>query len=268
MQSSQIMPKTLFTTLNRPRAIPALFTFTGDYCTIDFTLVFIYLLSYFTWAITWHTTQAKKKKVGKEKYLSLFFLQVCCLIQHTPHRGSCRGFFPSCWGLKLTAFCESAFYATRDTAQASPSSRKSLSNIIMKYHCYIYTPRLSKTATRTEQREESRANQTDRKGTCPPLAPRAPAKRRFPRRLPSPERTAGAPRGSAVPCGWGCVPGAARAPKRRGRAHGAPVLPDHLSSLLHHSFQQKEMLNKMKLIPVTTRSSRFRRNLNFVWNEK
>lgn len=44
--------------------------------------------------------------------------------------------------------------------QASPSSRKSLSNIITKYYSYIYTPHSSKTATRTEQRKEYCANQT------------------------------------------------------------------------------------------------------------
>lgn len=42
----------------------------------------------------------------------------------------------------------------------------------------------------------------------------------------------------------------------------------NLLYLLYSSFQEKEVLYKMKSIPVTTRNGRFSLNLNFVWNEK
>lgn len=78
MQSSQIMPKPLPTTPHYPRAVPGLFTFTGDCWSSHFTVLFIYLfVSYLTWALT-ELIMWKKKAVGKEKNFSVFCKSVIC----------------------------------------------------------------------------------------------------------------------------------------------------------------------------------------------
>lgn len=103
-------------------------------------------------------------------------------------------------------FCESAFYPTHDMVRASPSSRKSLSNIITKYCCYIYTPHSSNAAARTEQRKERCANQTGRKCTCPLWASRWQGKRGMFRTPLSPGPPAQHGPGVGGVCACACPP--------------------------------------------------------------
>lgn len=150
--SNAIIPKScqknLSTTLNHPRVIHGLFTFTGDYCTIHFTFLFIYLLAFLPYLsnnVIYHT---RKNNADKKKALSLLFCLFVFVVwlfgcffsckyvfwPETPFLKNTVTFFSILLGFKIQYFCESEHYAICE---------------ILKYYYYIYTPHSSKTDTRT-----------------------------------------------------------------------------------------------------------------------